>query len=125
MTAKTTLIALLLFLLSACTNRMEKELIGRWQGVELLEEGEPLAIDPAEIRFEFFSKNDYSFASTLNYREAGHYRVQSEYLFTTDTTRADATEKVIRILQLEVDTLVMEMKEQEKPRELKLLRATQ
>lgn len=122
MRAKTTILVFLLFFLNACTNRMEKELIGKWKGVELLEEGEPLAIDPAEIEFEFFPKNDYSFSSTLNYREAGQYRVQTDYLFTTDTTRAEGAEKIVRILQLEADTLVLEMKDQEKTRELKLLR---
>ena len=120
-------IPLFLFILlwSACSNRAENELVGHWQGVELTEEGEPLNLDPGEIRFEFFPNNRYSFSSTLKYQEAGTFRVQTQHLFTKDTIHAGATDKAVRIVQLEVDTLLLEMKDQEKTRMLKLLRAAQ
>ncbi|MBK7408307.1 MAG: lipocalin family protein [Saprospirales bacterium] len=114
-----------MLLWSACSNPAETALVGRWQGVELTEEGEQLNLDPGEIRFEFLAKKGYIFSSTLKYREAGTFRVQTEYLITQDTSHAGATDKSVRIVQLEADTLVLEMKDQEKTRLLKLLRTPQ
>jgi hypothetical protein len=108
--------------LSACANPVEKSLEGSWQGYELLEEGEALPLDPTEIRFEFAADKTYAFSGTLNYKEAGVYRAQSEYLFTTDTLRAGSAEKAVRLAEVSADTVVMEMMEENKMRVLKLRR---
>lgn len=117
----------LAFLLSltACDNLTEKELIGQWQGFEILEEGTPLDIDPAVIRFEFLPDKTYSFYGTLKYKEEGTFKVKADYLYTTNDLEENAGEKAVLIEQLGLDTLALKMNEQGKSRLLKLKRVAQ
>lgn len=116
---------LLLYCLFACSQEAvdtrQHLLSGRWQALEVMEEGRPLEVDPAEIRFAFYTDGTYDFQSTLNYREAGRYALQSEYLLTTDTLTTDSgTEKAVEITLLNADTLRLRMMEDEKERFLLL-----
>jgi hypothetical protein len=112
-------------LLVACNPGSEKEILGKWQAFSILEESDSLAVDPAEVGFEFRADQRYSYHSTLNYREEGLFEIRGEYLFTRDTTRADAGEKAVRIERLEADTLVLGMDEAGKARTLSLVKLTE
>ena len=123
MTLKRIALFALLLSIGACTNRAERELTGKWQAFEILEEEAPLPLDPAQVRFEFLAGKGYTFHGTLNYKEAGVFRIHRGYLYTTDTLN-HSKEKAVRIEQMRADTLLLEMNDQGKTRLLKLRRAT-
>jgi len=112
----------LLLVNTACAPYNDSELHGTWEGVEVLEEGESLNVDPTEVGFTFSEDNGYTFRSTLNYKEAGTYQVQDTYLYTTDTLNQASTEKAVEITKLSEDSLFIRMMEQGQERTLKLVR---
>ncbi len=105
----------------ACKNISKEDLYGEWKAVDLTEEGMPLAINLAEISLKFNEK-EYEFTSTLNYREAGAYYLQSSLLVTRDTLQVNGVEKGIEISRLHQDSLFLRMNEQGKERRLVLVR---
>ena len=116
------ILCLTLFALVACQQMNDELLIGRWQAVSLTEEGEPVPVDMKEISFEFRADQTYRYSSTLNYREAGDYYVETRFLYTTDTINQASTEKAVEILMLSEDSLHLGMLENGKERVLKLTR---
>ncbi|MCB0564006.1 MAG: hypothetical protein KDD01_06480 [Phaeodactylibacter sp.] len=105
----------LLLLLAACSP-VDKSLIkGQWAGIAVIEEGSPINIDPKEIKISFEDKG-YIYSSTLNYKEAGVYYIDSKYLYTTDTLNQASTEKAVEIVKLTADSLVLKMNEAGKER---------
>jgi uncharacterized lipoprotein YehR (DUF1307 family) len=108
------------FILTNCTNQHKKDLPGEWQGVEILEKGRPLDLNAEEVKFWFGSEERYRFQGTLNYREAGTYYLQSQYLYTTDTVNQASTEKAVEIVKLTEDSLFLKMHEAGKERLMKL-----
>ena len=115
---------LALFLLAlGCGPRFEPAALhGRWQANAVLEEGTPLRIDPTAVRFEFDPRGQYSYQSTLNYREAGHYALERDLLITTDTTQPAAVAKRVQILHLTPDSLYLGMNDAGKARTMYLYR---
>jgi len=111
-----------LLVLAGCTNPKLEQLPGNWQGTQVLEEGEPLPIDPSVIQLQIASEGTYRYDGTLKYSEAGHWSLHQDLLFTRDTTRADAEEKAVLIERLEGDTLVLKMNESGKERRAFFLR---
>lgn len=110
-------------LLASCesVNRKMQLIEGEWEGVVLLEEGDSVLIDPANLAFTFNRTDQtYTYRSTLNYREAGDFYVQSRYLFTRDTLQSDAAEKVVELMHLSADSLHLKMSEQGRERVMKL-----
>lgn len=118
----TKLLALGFLALGSCSDPAEKALTGTWQGYELLQDGQALPLDPSEISFEFGADRTYAFSGTLNYREAGSFRIQGEYLFTRDTMNEGSVEKAVLLSEMSPDTLILKMREGEKDRILKLRR---
>ncbi len=108
-------------LLTACGPDREAIIQGDWQGVLVLEEQDTLPVDPAEIRFRF-EPGVYQYHSTLKYREAGSFRIDRQYLITTDTVNQASTEKAVEIIRLDSDTLELRMMENGKERTLLLER---
>ena len=97
-------------------------LIGRWQAAELKEEEAPVPVNLDAISFEFNTDYQYTFSSTLNYREAGTYFIDARFLYTTDTINQASTEKAVEILTLTEDSLHLRMMENGKERLLKLVK---
>ena len=119
------LISLISLGLYACNGNQRKLnlLEGEWQGTLLLEEGDSVAIDPAELGFSFQQdEKTYTYRSTLNYKEAGSYYIQTKYLFTKDTLEAASKEKGVEILELSADSLHLKMIEEGKERIMKLVK---
>lgn len=106
--------------LFACDNLDTELIIGSWEGVTVLEEGKQLGVNPKEISFYFDKNESYRYNSTLNYKEAGSYYIESNYLFTTDTVNQASTEKAVEILVLSADSLHLKMDDNGKERILKL-----
>ncbi len=110
-------------LLAACQSDTAPDtIIGEWQAAKVVEAGDSLAIDPAEIGFIFTADGRYRYRSTLNYREAGRYRVKNRLLFTTDTLQADGKEKAVAIEQLSPDSLTLKMMQEDKERRVVLIK---
>ncbi len=111
-----------LFLLCSCENPNKRLLIGNWQTSEILEEGKPLEVDFSLIDFNFTEAGLYDYHSTLNYREAGSYYLQSNLLFTLDTLNEASMEKAVKITKLTQDSLFLKMNENGKERIMRLFR---
>lgn len=102
--------------------RILKDLDGQWEAIELSEDGQRLALDSAAVGFLFDAATKrYQFNSTLKYREAGSFYVQSKYLVTKDTTKENSQEKNVEIVSVKADTLIIKMKEGKKDRLLTLV----
>jgi len=109
-------------LFNACETLIQKEdLYGTWQAVALTEEGESLQVNLEEIQLSF-NKQYYEFHSTLNYKEAGHFQVQSNLLLTKDTLKNSLLEKSVEITKFQNDSLFVRMNEQGRERRLVLVR---
>ncbi len=113
---------LLCLLLVSCTEYNEERLVGSWQAVTVLEEGEPLDIETEVIRISFDKDGSYAYQSTLNYQESGSYYLDNQYLFTTDTINQASTEKAVEIIMLTEDSLHLKMIDTGKERLLKMIR---
>lgn len=111
----------LLLLLIACNNITKEDLYGDWQAVQLTEEGQEVPVNLSEINL-LFKENSYHFNSTLKYREAGTYRLQSNLLITKDTINNNRLEKGIEIYRMMPDSLYLRMNEEGKERLLVMVR---
>lgn len=107
--------------LTSCSMWKSHQLQGQWQGVRLMEGKDSVAVDPSLIQLTI-EKESYSFSSTLNYREAGSWRLEDEVLYTTNKLVDNPYEKAVYILQLKRDTLVLWMMDDGKERVLTLRR---
>ncbi|MEL6971086.1 MAG: hypothetical protein AAFZ63_02420 [Bacteroidota bacterium] len=106
----------------ACDQYTNIDIAGNWEVVELTEAGDSLAVDLTTIGFHFSEDGQYEFQSTLDYREAGTYRLDGPYLFSTDTLKPPLREKAVEITYLSLDTLHLRMKELGKERLMVLQR---
>ncbi|GJM36054.1 MAG: hypothetical protein DHS20C18_50550 [Saprospiraceae bacterium] len=109
-------------MLVSCAPYDQDKLVGSWQAISVLEEGEPLGVETEVIRIIFSPDASYSYYSTLNYEESGSYYLDSKYLFTTDTINQASTEKAVEILLLTEDSLHLKMMDTGKERILKMVR---
>ena len=111
-----------LILTAACKQGIPKEeLYGTWEAVALTEEGKSLSINLQEIKLSFEAQT-YLFESTLQYKEAGNYRLQSNLLLTQDTLKENVLEKGIEISRLSKDSLFLRMNEQGRERLLTMVK---
>lgn len=106
----------------SCSSVKVDLLIGKWQAVEILEDGIPLEVEMTPIGFAFDGQGYYNYSSTLNYKEAGTYYLEGPYLYTLDTINTASTEKAVRINVLTQDSLVLLMSVKGKEKIMKLLR---
>src|SRR5210317_835140 len=95
----------------SCAVYNNSDIIGNWKALVVLEEGEALEIDAGQIQFTFLENESYQYNSTLNYKEAGSFYIDSKFLFTRDTMNQASTEKVVEILKLSKDSLFLKMNE--------------
>ena len=100
----------------ACEKYANADIAGEWRALSLTEAGDSLAVDLSAIRFTFTEDGRYQFKSTLDYKEAGQFRLDGPYLFSTDTLQPPLREKAVEITYLSADTLELRMKELGKER---------
>jgi hypothetical protein len=93
----------------SCSEREDKLLLGEWQATEVLESGDSLKLDPAQVGFLFRPDNRYTFRSTLRYEEAGTWRYSEGLLMAQDTTRENSLERVVAVEKLTIDSLEIRM----------------
>jgi len=102
-------LTLLTVLFLSCSEREDKLLLGEWQATEVLESGDSLKLDPAQVGFLFRPDNRYTFRSTLRYEEAGTWRYSEGLLTAQDTTRENSLERVVAVEKLTIDSLEIRM----------------
>ena len=111
-----------LFTLFSCTQVDNNLLIGKWK-VDTVEGVSTKDMENMRnIKFEFFPNGRYSFQSTLNIKEAGHYAIVRDLLNTTDTTVANPMEKSVKITKLTSDSLYFLMNNGGQKQNLKFAR---
>ena len=115
-------LALFFFFLLACQPYHADQLTGVWRGALILEQGDTVQVDPAEVSLEFQGKDGYVFKGTLNHKEAGSFYLDAQYLFTLDTLNKASTEKAVEIVLLTSDSLYLKMMDGGKERLLKMYR---
>ena len=106
----------------ACGEREDQLLLGEWQATQVLEAGDSLKLNPAEVGFLFRPDNRYTFRSTLRYEEAGTWRYTEGFLMAQDTTRPNTPERVVAVEKLTPDSLEIRMLSDGKERWLTLLK---
>ena len=112
----------LVLIFISCASEKENLLVGKWTAVELLENNDSLAVNLDEIWFSFDENQQYSFHSTLNYNEAGTYEVVGDLLYTTDTINEISQRKAVKLLELNENSLKIEMKVKKAVRILSLIK---
>ena len=95
---------IVLFAGMACGSK-ETILHGQWRGVSATQAGDSLQLDASEIFFQFQEDGIYRYQSTLNYEEAGTYRLKQDILYATDTVHQEQSERVVAIDLLTEDSL--------------------
>jgi len=115
-------LVLVLLLAASCGEREDQLLLGEWQATSVLEAGDSLKLDPAQVGFVFRPDNRYIYRSTLRYEEAGTWRYSAGYLYARDTTHAGAEERIVAVEKLTPDSLEIRMLAGEKERELVFLK---
>jgi len=115
----TYIILLGILYLTGCSNPYETQIIGDWTATKITEEGEELNVDAQEVQLSLKTNGDYSYNSTLKYKEAGSWFLDENLLFTNDTVHK-AGQKAVMILSVQEDTLVIKMEEKGKERLLTL-----
>jgi hypothetical protein len=111
-----------LLLCLGCGEREDLLLLGEWQATQVLESGDSLKLDPAQVGFLFRPDNRYTFRSTLRYEEAGVWRYTEGFLVARDTTRERSPERVVAVEKLTVDSLEIRMLSDDKERWVTLLK---
>lgn len=107
--------------LTGCGAWKSYQLQGQWQGVRLMEGKDSVAVDPSLILLSI-DDDAYSFSSTLNYREQGHWRLEDDVLYTTNMLAENPYEKAVYIQQLNRELLVLWMMDEGRERILTLQR---
>lgn len=111
-----------LLTLSGCDNLSEQKLVGKWKGAGITENSIPLDLNPKEIQFEFFESGLYTYQGTLNYKEAGSFKMTGDLLYTLDTINQASSEKAVKVKKLANDSLFLLMQSDGKERLVKLVR---
>jgi hypothetical protein len=115
-------LSIFLLFAASCGEREDLLLLGEWQATSVLEGGDSLRLDPAQVGFVFRPDNRYTFRSTLRYQEAGTWRYTDGFLFARDTTRPEVEERIVAVEKLTADSLEIRMLAEGKERELVFLR---
>ncbi len=107
----------------ACNTKETYNLIGTWKAVSLKEKDIAVKTEwLPEVWFKFHENGTYEYHSTLNYKEAGKYRILADGLYTQDSLVSGAKEKLVKIVRLNQDSLHLEMRNEGNPQHLILVK---
>jgi hypothetical protein len=96
---------------------------GEWHAVAYRNLSDSTAVLPTDtLRLILSDAGWYRYDGAAHYREYGRYRTTWHYLFMTDTVHAPKPEYVLKINTLAKDTLILEMKSEDTPTWLTLVR---
>jgi|1048.fasta_scaffold01026_6 hypothetical protein len=102
----------LLFLMSAsaCTVD-EQELGGTWQAVAFFENGKSVNLPLDSVQLKLLTSHVYQYRSIGLYAEAGYWESTVNYLLLTDTTSANKTQRLIKVVYQSSDSLKLKMEQ--------------
>ena len=98
-----------LFLGCSNLNYSEKNLIGTWRAVMLIDDKDTVGYDISQVQLQFDADKQYRFQGNLKNREAGSYYLLGKILYTTDTLVLPKTEKAVEIIKLDQDSMQLLM----------------
>lgn len=117
------MMAAMIFMVIACRSREEKDIIGLWKCVSVVQEGEPLPIDPGLLQLEFTKEMQYSYQGTLKQTEQGTYEVEEDYLVVhPQTGPAQGEVRKLLITYLSKDTLTLDMNQEGQLQSMELVK---
>ncbi len=106
---KITFYSLFIFLAFACGSGIDKtQVLGTWQAVSLVENGQPGSTDLSQTKFTFHPTGQYDYQSNVNYKEQGTYYIDGKFLVSKDTLNAGIS-KSVRIEFLSADSMLFNM----------------
>ena len=74
----------------------------------MLEKNKPVDKGAEKAVFNFMPNGTYTYNISY-YNEAGNFHTKDGKLYTTDTLNSDRIEKVVRVVNLTIDSLILEM----------------
>ena len=114
---------LLCFVFFSCQNSDDVQTLGTWKLYGLTESGQKQNVDLKNFEFKFNADGSYHFHGSSQMVETGTYRTEGDKLYTTDTSRQNALEKVVRVVKLSKDSMNFEMNNSGIPMEFLMVRA--
>lgn len=110
----------LAFLFFSCgkDNPEDSPLLGKWEGISWVVDGQESGRDASQVTFEFLPTGSYS-ASFGEQGEQGSFYTQENKLYTTAQGQV---QKVVQVMLLGEDTLQMDMNRVGTPEVLTLVR---
>ncbi len=98
------------FLFMACGEELDKTMLyGSWKADQFIRGDKAAEMNISNMGFTFNAENIYTYQSNLKYKEAGSYRLERSYLYSTDTLNNERVEKVVKITLLSPDSLHLSM----------------
>jgi len=92
------------------------QIVGVWKATEIFENDKILKDETLEnILLQFNDEGDYSYEGTLNYKEAGKFKVGRDRLFLSNQSKE---EKELYIASLNSKKLILLMEESGKTRKM-------
>ena len=114
-TSKFIFLSILLFF-NSCNFIANYQIVGVWKATEIFENDKILKDKTLEnIILQFNDEGNYSYEGTLNYKEAGKFKVSSNSLFLTTQSKE---EKELHIESLNSKKLVLLMEDSGKTRKM-------
>ena len=102
---------------SSCNFIANYQIVGVWEATEIFENDKILKDKTLEnIILQFNDEGNYSYEGTLNYKEAGKFKVNSNSLFLTNNQLKE--EKELHIESLNSKKLVLLMEDSGKTRKM-------
>lgn len=105
------LLAAAVLFMASCQDSRAELLLGDWQAVSITEAGDSMRLNIPEVGFSFGPTGVYRYRSTLNYQEAGRYRLKKGHLIAQDTTHPNSEERIVAIDKLTTDSLILRMQQ--------------
>lgn len=97
--------------------------LGHWKAVGFYEKGQNIGGVPLDsVYLQLNTNGRYIFKSLAHYHEAGTYRVAGRFLLLTDTMVAAPAERAIGLLPCPLDTLKLQMLQEDREQVLFLAR---
>ena len=101
---------ILIFFCASCEEDNSAALLyGTWKVAAIYENNQAKDMAIGNIRFQFNENGNYTYNSNADYAEAGSFYVSRKLLYTTDTINADRIKKSVKIKELTVDSLFLDM----------------
>jgi hypothetical protein len=84
-------------------------MVGKWQATHFYENQQSVNVPLEEVKLVFEPNHRYFFQTIGQYSEGGRWRCSGKYLILSDTTEANPSEKMLKVLYQSNDSLKIKM----------------